>query len=62
MQWNRAKADLTSDWHKLAELDHKLGSASYLSIALVLLCSPATEGDLYALPGLEETHRDAIKR
>ncbi|MFT8769545.1 MAG: hypothetical protein ABF810_08080 [Gluconobacter cerinus] len=42
----------------VAELDL---SASYLSIALALLGSPAPEGDPYALPGLEETYRDAIK-
>lgn len=42
----------------VAELDL---SASYLSIALALLGSLAPEGDPYSLPGLEETHRDAIK-
>lgn len=49
---------ITMNGEAVAELDL---SASYLSIALALLGSPAPEGDPYALPGLEETYRDAIK-
>ena len=52
------RSHITMNGEVVAELDL---SASYLSIALALLGSPAPEGDPYALPGLEETYRDAIK-
>lgn len=52
------RKQITIDDEPVAELDL---SASFLSIALALLKHPAPEGDPYALPGLEETHRDAIK-
>jgi len=52
------RSHITMNGEAVAELDL---SASYLSIALALLGSPAPEGDPYALPGLEETYRDAIK-
>ncbi|GBQ69295.1 hypothetical protein AA103196_2172 [Ameyamaea chiangmaiensis NBRC 103196] len=35
--------------------------ASYLSIALARLYAPPPEGDPYALPGVSDAHRDAIK-
>ncbi|OAJ69284.1 hypothetical protein [Gluconobacter cerinus] len=52
------RSHITMNGEAVAELDL---SASYLSIALALLGSPAPAGDPYALPGLEETYRDAIK-
>ncbi|GFE96718.1 hypothetical protein [Gluconobacter sp. Gdi] len=52
------RSHITMSGEAVAELDL---SASYLSIALALLGSLAPEGDPYSLPGLEETHRDAIK-
>lgn len=50
---------ITINGEPVAELDL---SASFLSIALALLNQPAPEGDPYALPGLEEAHRAAIKQ
>ena len=50
---------ITINGEPVAELDL---SASFLSIALALLDQPAPEGDPYALPGLEEAHRTAIKQ
>ncbi|OAG72032.1 hypothetical protein A0J51_02623 [Gluconobacter japonicus] len=52
------RKQITINGEPVAELDL---SASFLSIALALLNQPAPEGDPYALPGLQEAHRDAIK-